>query len=85
LAETAVRAILWFMDSRPTPRRLPPHLRPSRLSPEFIDAAASGAEPPKRETSWWRPLTNRWGLLGIIIFIGLVKFGIDGVVRWFGR
>ena len=37
-------------------------------------------EPLQPRTEWWRPLTNRWGLLGIIVFFGLVKVGIDGVV-----
>jgi hypothetical protein len=73
------------MEKRPTPRRLPPHLRPSRLSPDFADAEAHAQEPPQPRVRWWRPLTNRWGVLGIIIFIGLVKSGIDAAVSWIGR
>ena len=46
--------------------------------------------PPLRPSSrtersasrWWRPLTQWWGLLGVIIFIGLVMRMIDSSTAW---
>jgi hypothetical protein len=42
---------------------------------------------PADQTSsrWWRPLTNGWGILGVIIFIGLVMRLIDGLGHWRAR
>jgi hypothetical protein len=40
-------------------------------------------EKPKAPTKpWWRPLANRWGIFGLIIFIGLVISLIDNSVRY---
>jgi hypothetical protein len=76
--------MLCSMESRPTIRRLPPHLRPSRLSPEF-GSPSPVSEERKPGMAWWRPLTTRWGVLGIICFIGLAKSGISALLSWIGR
>jgi hypothetical protein len=33
--------------------------------------------PSRTASRWWRPLTRWWGILGVIIFIGLVMRLID--------
>ena len=53
-------------------RRLPPHQRRAQPPPA----------PQKRAKPWWRPLTNRWGIFGLIIFIGLAMSLIDNAARW---
>ncbi len=48
--------------------------------------AADASRPPERPPSpWWRPLTHPWGILGLIIFIGLVLRLIDGAADWMTR
>jgi hypothetical protein len=54
-------------------RRYPPYNQPS--------ARPSGL-PDQTTSRWWRPLTNGWGLFGLIIFIGLVLRLIDGLSHW---
>ena len=39
--------------------------------------------PTQPTTPWWRPLTSRWGILGLIIFAGLVLRSIDLLSGWF--
>lgn len=40
-------------------------------------------QPPQMDTApWWRPLTNRWGIGALIIFIGLVIGLFDRAARW---
>jgi hypothetical protein len=36
---------------------------------------APTSNPPAAE--WWRPLTHSWGIIGLIIFIGLVMSWIE--------
>jgi hypothetical protein len=44
------------------------------------------SQSPKRTAlRWWHPLTQCWGQLGVIIFIGLVMSVIDGSGRWHAR
>jgi hypothetical protein len=44
---------------------------------------APSSQPPDRNApQWWHPLTNRWGIFGLIVFIGLVLRRIDGVAGW---
>jgi hypothetical protein len=40
------------------------------------------SSPDQAASRWWRPLTNGWGILGLIIFIGLVMRLIDGLGHW---
>ena len=43
------------------------------------------AAPPRPIKPWWRPLTNRWGIFGVIISIGLVMTLIQNVSEWITR
>jgi hypothetical protein len=54
--------------TRRYPHYLPPSLQPS-----------DPADQPRLQ--WWRPLTTRWGILGVIIFIGLVFSLLDEIGR----
>jgi hypothetical protein len=53
----------------------PFEIRPPQISP---------AEPAQPAAQWWRPLMSRWGILGLLIFVGLVLRSIELVSGWFG-
>ena len=59
------------------------------MAPRYLSdyqRTAQSSRPPERATpQWWRPLTNAWGLFGLIIFIGLVLQLIDGAADWMAR
>jgi len=57
-------------------RRYPPY-HPQSLRPFDRDD-----QPRPR---WWRPLTRWWGIVGVIIFIGLVLSLVDEVRRQTAR
>ena len=40
---------------------------------------------PTQVTPWWRPLTRRWGICGVIIFIGLVMLLIERGTDWYAE
>jgi hypothetical protein len=56
----------------------------NRNYPPYNPHSPRASSPPgKTATRWWRPLTNRWGIFGIIIFIGLVMSLIENSARWY--
>jgi hypothetical protein len=51
--------------------------------PLYHRQSARPSEPSDQTASrWWRPLTNGWGIFGVIIFIGLVMRLIGGLGHW---
>ena len=40
---------------------------------------------PNHVTPWWWPLTRRWGICGVIIFIGLVMLLIERGTAWYSE
>jgi hypothetical protein len=44
------------------------------MAPKYVSyyerAAQSSRSPERTASPWWRPLTNAWGIFGLIIFIG---------------
>jgi hypothetical protein len=52
----------------------------------YYQRAVQASRPPERTTApWWHPLTNAWGIFGLIIFIGLLLRLIDGATDWMAR
>jgi hypothetical protein len=53
------------------------------MAPRYLSynprAAETLHQPARPAYPWWRPLTNPWGILGLIIFIGLVLRLIDAM------
>jgi hypothetical protein len=59
------------------------------MAPRYLSQYQQIAQSPRRHERatppWWRPLTNVWGIFGLIIFIGLALQLIDGAVDWIAR
>jgi hypothetical protein len=56
-----------------------------RYPPYHQQSARSSRQPDQTASRWWRPLTNGWGIFGVIIFIGLVMRLVDGFGHWLAR
>jgi hypothetical protein len=48
-------------------------------------SARPSHSPDQASSRWWRPLTNGWGIFGVIVFIGLVMRLIDRFGHWRAR
>jgi hypothetical protein len=57
-------------------RRLPAHLRARNTPP------VPAAPPTPRGAEWWRPLANRWGFFGLLVFVGLAAGAIESAATW---
>ena len=55
------------------------------MAPKYLSyhqrAAQASTPPDSNKSPWWRPLTNAWGIFGLILFIGLVLRVIDGATH----
>ena len=72
-----VHLSILFQEWSETPMRRRSHLNPRQTAP--------AAAPQRPGKPWWRPLTNRWGIFGVIIFVGLVMALIERASEWVTR
>jgi hypothetical protein len=54
----------------------------TREYPLYQQSARPSQPTDKATSQLWRPLTNGWGILGAIIFFGLVLRLIEDVSHW---
>jgi hypothetical protein len=64
------------MENRSEPVRKYPPLRPKPPGPAPWTPAAF---------AWLRPLLNRWGIAGVIIFIGLFLSLVERPASWLAK
>ena len=52
----------------------------------YYQRAAQASQPPERQSvPWWRLLTNKWGIIGLIIFVGVVLRLAESAADWMSR